>query len=719
MKKPRDYQKNAIDAVIAGFKSADRGQLILPCGAGKTMVAMWIAQKMNAKRILVLVPSLSLLKQIKDEWIAAGLDLPRMCVCSQADIDTDSIAYSESEIDSNVTTDPFIISHFLNNNDEHIIYSTYHSSDCLSAGILKARGEFDLIICDEAHKTAGVKMKNSAFITVHDNKKIPAKKRLYMTATPRILKIGSERSNDCFCMDNSTIFGTEFFNMSFKEAIDKNILVDYQIVAIGVSSPEIKLELDKRSMLSNEDNILQMAHNYALEKFMRQYDAKHAITFHSSVIKAKNFAKNHIELLGVNTYHVNGKQTATQRRALMDSFEQSDYAVMTNARCLTEGIDIPSIDVVYFCDPKNSKIDVIQAAGRALRRSSNGKKVGYIVVPLFHSAGSDVEKTVDASLFSNLMSIIRAIGSQDGRLADGFKYNKKSGYSGHIKFGGTNFVVAEDKDAKNDPLLGDIKESLYSELLRKFKTVSSEEFLAVKKRIKKHKIYSQRRYKELKKLGYLEDLPWDPSTYYKHSGWVSWGDFLGNNNVATQDVVFLPYEEAKALIQSKGIINSRDYRTKVELGELPGLPTTPNKTYKDQWSHWGEFLGTGDKKRILASNPPPYEELKKAVRELGVTSKRDYKYKRDNYKLPIGAPSKPERYKEWTSWGDFLMNDDIQKIEPEPKPEPIKKIEPPATLKTKGKEIKLVVRKQRPITQSLEERAKLFEEKFNKVKDIA
>lgn len=717
IKKPRDYQLEAINNVVKGFNKADRGQLILPCGAGKTLVAMWIAQKMQAKRILVLVPSLSLLKQIKDEWISEGLDLPRLCVCSQQDIDTDSISYKTDEIDSNVTTDPYLIAKFTKN-ESFIIYSTYQSSDCLSQGVLKSGVEFDLVICDEAHKTAGSKVGNSAFVTVHDNAKIPAFKRLYMTATPRILKIDQDRkTKDCFCMDNESIFGHEFHNMSFKQAIEKNILVDYQIVAIGVSRPEIQRELERRSMSSSADSVLQIAHNYALEKFMRQYKARHAITFHSSVVKAKTFASNHASMFGVKTYHVNGKQTATERKVLMNQFESDDYAVMTNARCLTEGVDIPCIDAVYFCDPKNSKIDVIQAAGRALRRSDrNGKKLGYIVVPLFHSPENDIEKMVDASLFSNLMSIIRSIGSQDGRLADGFKYNDRVGRSGKIKFGGANFIVAEDARDNNDPLVDELKESLYSQLLKKFKTVTSEEFEAMRKKVRKHRIPSQRRYKELKKLGWLPDCPWDPSTVYKHCGWVSWGDFLGNKNIATQDKKFLPYEEAKALITSMGIKSMREYRDLHALGKLPSLPSTPHKTYKE-WSHWGDFLGTGQQK-VIKPKLYSYEEVKKMARDLNIQSRREYNAARESGKLPPGCPHKPERYVDWVSWDEFLG----KRLETVAQPEPLKEKPKP---KIKEPYIELVARKQRLInkkqepTLSLEERVKLIESQFEKARSIA
>jgi predicted helicase len=241
--------------------------------------------------------------------------------------------------------------------------------------------------------------------------------------------------------------------MSFKEAIDQDILVDYKIIAMGVSDAEIATVIKERLYISSNDVTAdEIANNYALEKFMQKHGSGHAITFHSSVAKAQSFQERHQELFtDVDTFHVNGKQTTNYRNVTLKEFERSSKSVVTNARCLTEGVDIPVIDAVYFCDPRNSKIDIVQAAGRALRRADHrGKKLGYIVVPIFHQNKDDVEEAIEEGVFNNLISVIRALSSYDERLVDeirAIKFGKGSRQpqSNHIVIEGVvNLIKIED-----------------------------------------------------------------------------------------------------------------------------------------------------------------------------------------------------------------------------------------------------------------------------------
>ena len=284
------------------------------------------------------------------------------------------------------------------------------------------------MICDEAHKTAG--SKETEFSIIHNNKKIPVRKRLYMTATPRIVsevvksRYGKDIIKKLADMNDIDVFGAEFHRMSFAEAINRKILVDYKIIAIGVTDKEIKKAIRERQFVSKNNRSIpvdEIANNYALQKVMKKYKANHAITFHSSVSRAKMFLERHQEIFpGIYADHVNGKQTTNDRSLKLDEFRNEKTAIMTNARCLTEGIDIPAIDCVYFCDPKYSKIDIVQASGRALRQPQDGnkKKYGYIVVPIFHREKRKLEQAIDESVFKSILNVVRALADQDERLEE-------------------------------------------------------------------------------------------------------------------------------------------------------------------------------------------------------------------------------------------------------------------------------------------------------------
>ena len=348
-------------------------------------------------------------------------DTGGICVCSEKDIiKNDSTAIYTYEINGKVTTNPVEVYTFLTKYEEAIVYSTYQSLEVVCEAVKNSTFKFDLAICDEAHRTSGSKI--SKFGLIHYDHNIQIKKRLYMTATPKVLaanlKQTSEVEKYLLDMSDQKIFGDEFYRMSFKEAIDQQILIDYQIVAVGVSDQELQEAIKNRQYISEDETIHEIADNYALEKFMQTYEVTHAITFHSSVKKAKSFQERHQHLCSeCNSYHVNGKQTTNERTIYLKEFERFAKSIVANARCLTEGIDVPAIDVVYFCDPKNSKIDIVQAVGRALRRADHKNKVlGYIVVPIYHQTNNGLETAIESSQFKNLISVVRALSSHDERL---------------------------------------------------------------------------------------------------------------------------------------------------------------------------------------------------------------------------------------------------------------------------------------------------------------
>ncbi len=427
-KKPHDYQEVAIQAVINHFKNNERGQLILPCGAGKTLTSLWIKEKLKATNTLVLVPSLALLRQIKSNWNEAyNTKFIRLNVCSEKDIDSEmdnDIAITHTyEIPGNVTSDKNIVASFLNKEENKVVFSTYQSLQVIVDALqLLPNFAFDLIIADEAHKTAGFEDQNK-FTLVHNNEKVRGAKRLYMTATPRIAspELKAKHSGRIIYlkdMSNPKVFGKEAYRMTFGTAIEKDILVKYKIIAVGVSDTDLKTYIKRNIQLTKSESITDYAHNYALNIVMEKYKAFHALTFHSRIKNAVDFAKRHNKLVqdAVST-SISGTQTTSEREIILKAFEKADKAVVSNAKCLTEGVDVPVIDVVYYSDPKNSKIDIVQSAGRALRKAKHrNKEWGFIVVPIFHKDRETLEDAIDKSDYRNLITVIRSLCDQDERL---------------------------------------------------------------------------------------------------------------------------------------------------------------------------------------------------------------------------------------------------------------------------------------------------------------
>lgn len=426
--KPHDYQTEAIEAVVNHFKENERGQLILPCGAGKTLTSLWIKEKLQSTNTLVLVPSLALLRQIKSNWNEAyNTKFIRLNVCSEKDIDSDAdndIAITHTyEILGNVTTDRNLVASFLQKTDNKVVFSTYQSLQVIVDALqILPDFNFDLIIADEAHKTAGFSDQNK-FTLVHNNEKVRGLKRLYMTATPRIaspeLKAKhTERIKYLKDMSNPKVYGNEAYRMTFGTAIEKDILVKYKIIAVGVSDTDLKRYIEQNIQLTKTENIKDYAHNYALNIVMEKYNANHALTFHSRIKLAENFAKRHNKLVqDVFATSISGTQTTSQREIILKTFEKADKAVVSNAKCLTEGVDVPVIDIVYYSDPKNSKIDIVQSAGRALRKAKHrNKEMGFIVVPIFHKDRETVDDAIEKSDYKNLIAVIRSLCDQDERL---------------------------------------------------------------------------------------------------------------------------------------------------------------------------------------------------------------------------------------------------------------------------------------------------------------
>jgi predicted helicase len=303
--KARPHQATAIEAVVNGFRDRDRGRLVMACGTGKTLTALWIAERLQSSLTLVLVPSLSLVQQNLAEWGRhATEDFDTLVVCSDQTVvqsKEDPAIQSTADLGVKVTTDPAEIRHFLNQRRKRpaVVFATYQSSDRIAAAQAGKTKPFDLAICDEAHRLAG--HAEGLFATVLDGKKIKARKRLFMTATPRYFKEhvkrrAAELEFELVSMDDAHVFGPEFHVLTFHEAISAKpepLLTDYQVVVIGVTDREAKAWAERATLVRTSDGLSTDARTLAaqigLAKAMKKYDLRKLITFHSSVAKAARF----------------------------------------------------------------------------------------------------------------------------------------------------------------------------------------------------------------------------------------------------------------------------------------------------------------------------------------------------------------------------------------------------------------------------------------------
>ena len=442
---PRDHQKAAIKDVAKGFAQADRGQLIMACGTGKTLTSLFIAEKLAAKRVLVLVPSLSLLSQTLSEWTAnAKTPIEFLPVCSDATVaEKDAAVESTSELGFPVTTDPDEIATFVRRRGDtmRVVFATYQSSDRIEAVQKLSRvPKFDLVIADEAHRCTG--NTTSDFATVLDASKIRADRRLFMTATPRILSARAKRSAldvdaEFASMDDEDTFGPVFHRLTFATAIEQDLLADYQVVILGVDNEEVlKAVKERQFVTTNGKDIIsadRLGAAVGLAKAIRKYGLTRLITFHGRVKAASNFADTFPAILdwmparqrpkGVTEANfVSGEMSAGERKRALHHLKtsQADQVILANARVLTEGIDVPDLDGVAFMDPRNSDVDIVQAVGRAIRkpRGKNKDKIGTIILPIAIEQTEDADSELTRSDYNAIWAVLRALRAHDERLAE-------------------------------------------------------------------------------------------------------------------------------------------------------------------------------------------------------------------------------------------------------------------------------------------------------------
>jgi superfamily II DNA or RNA helicase len=437
---PRPHQNLAITDVANGFKGNSRGQLIMACGTGKTLTALWIKETLKPKTTLVLVPSLNLLAQTLSEWAKNSLSpWQYLCVCSDDTVNKldDQPISTVGDLPFEVTTIPADIAKFLSLKGERIIFSTYQSSAQVAKAQEQSGVSFDLVICDEAHRLTG--KTDADYATVLDEKKIVGQKRLFMTATPRTYTTAAktkaeDRGIEITSMDDEHVYGPVLHKLSFGEAIKQDLLSDYRVLIVGVTDPQVLDLIDRRELVSVNDSVntdaRTLAAHIGLAKATKDYNLKRTISFHSRIKSADQFAKDHLKILDwlpdthkpsgdTWTGTISGAMNTGDRRRLIKQLsldEHDRHALLTNARCLTEGVDVPSLDGVAFIDPRSSQVDIIQAVGRAIRKSKN-KEIGTIVLPILIPTDSDAEEALEDTAFKPIWAILNALKSHDDELS--------------------------------------------------------------------------------------------------------------------------------------------------------------------------------------------------------------------------------------------------------------------------------------------------------------
>ncbi len=430
----RPHQLKALTSVVDGLSTSDRGQLIMACGTGKTLTGLRINEVMQNDLTVLLVPSLTLLSQTLKDWLTdKKIDFKWLAVCSDDSVTSDPQDNARLvDYDLPATTDIKVIQKFLETTGKKVIFSTYQSSEILKSAILKKKVKVDFVIADEAHRLAGKVGREFASFLDHD---MPVSKRLFMTATPRVYansikKMTEELDIQILSMDDKDIFGEVLYRYSFSKAIAEGILSDYRVVVIGIDDVSTKDLFNKRSLVKAgvvETDSESLALHVALSKAMKNWNLRRIISFHSRVAKARKFANDQVLLNEwmPSEFAVAGKLNATtisssmptnKRRQILDvlkNLPEGETGLVSNARCLTEGIDVPTLDAVVFVDPKTSQVDIIQAIGRAIRLGGANKTHGTVVVPVHVPNELTSKDSFDASNFKKIGDVLNALRAHD------------------------------------------------------------------------------------------------------------------------------------------------------------------------------------------------------------------------------------------------------------------------------------------------------------------
>ncbi len=690
-RKPRPHQERAIAAITAHLQTHDRGRVLMACGSGKSLVGFWVQEALQAKQVVVAVPSLSLLNQTlrewATEWAALGQAVRFTAVCgdeSAADVG-DSFVEHAHELGIDTYTDESRIAERLKalRDTHHVVFTTYQSSHRLAAAAKKSRHTFDLGILDEAHKT--VVERGGRFATLLDERKIRIRKRVAMTATERILKGADDR---VLSMSNPKVYGEVAFSYTFKAAIADGVICDYKVVTLAVSESRVRelIAANKHLRLHGKGKAdrLRLARDLAagelLAKAQVDYGVRHAISFHRSIGAASGFAEQWDTVGGLvgrripsTAFHVSSKVPTGRRVETLKEFRNTESAVVTNARCLTEGVDVPNVDAVLFADPRKSLIDIVQAVGRALRKNRDKpNKTGYVLLPVLVEDGQSLDEFLDSTAFKEVGRVLAVLSTHDERIAEEFRASEGGGVDrlpseSRLVFAG-DVPVGVRLDAR------EFATKCQAKVWERVGRVNWRPFTEAREFARSLKLTCGREWRlycDGKMSGHRPkpaDIPSAPWSTYAGKGWAGDGDWLGTFTIAPMLRVYRPYRDAERFVRGLKLTGQTQWGAWCK-GQMPNLPkrppdvpTNPQTTYAGNgWKNWGTWLGTGEVATYLRQYRP-FVAARRYARSLCLQGQADwYAFAAGRLKghgsLPKDIPAAPHyKYKGrgWISYGDWL-----------------------------------------------------------------
>ena len=599
--KPLPHQNEAINRTVNYLKNNNAGQLIMACGSGKTLTSFWISEKLKAKKILFLAPSISLLSQTLNVWLKNTKNQNKnfFVVCSDITAGKAELDEFVSDFDFPSTTNSMEISNFLKSEKEYVIFSTYHSSKVVFKEAIKKNINFDITICDEAHRLTGNVDKDYGVVL---NNKFPTKNKLFMTATPRIIPYGikkaaEQRELNLISMDDQSLFGSVIYELTFGDAIEKKLLADYKIVVTGISNNE----LNKKEFVKYNDktiDIATFAKAVTLKKVLKKYKLNKAITFHSFVKSARTFS-DLLNYLKLNSNFISGEHNIRERKQILKKLEsnKNEIEIIANARVLSEGIDLPELDSISFIDPKSSVTDIVQAVGRAIRASKDKKKIGYIILPIY------LEENIG---FETVYKTIIAMRSHDARMAeelDRFRIQLGNGVNlSNIKIPNLVFDLPSyvDKDLEFDITLKSIEAAsetwyFWFGLLEKFVNehghalVKQDYFQdgfnlgywvsAQRNRYKKNKLSNS----QISLLNEINGWVWDVLEYQFEEGFIRLINYFKEYKNYNVPVDYITDDDFKLGQWVRNIRIRKDKQSKEHLQKLESINFTFLSSFEAKW----------------------------------------------------------------------------------------------------------------------------------------
>ena len=522
IQQPWPLQEDAIEDTVAGLGNHDRGRLVMACGTGKTFTSLRIAQNVvdDGGRILFAAPTIALVSQARREWLRQTTR-PLKCIVVCSDSTAGGRNENEdmrvSELECPVTTNPAEIAQALSGEGPtRVVFCTYHSLGRVTDAQEEHKAPaFDLAIADEAHRTTGALIEGRTsrgrkvnFQEFHDDVRLRAHKRLYMTATPRLY---TERSKGKLAakgitvvdMGDYEVYGPELHRLPFKKAVDAKMLSDYRVIVLGVNqssvTPGLRRRLagietaqspKKRPNTNDMTRVLgvSLAVNGVTEGKTLEQPGKlqRTLAFANSIARSKWYAEALMEsevlrsttrrmkdgrAMSVIAKHLDASATALVRnrelRALANAGQKGECRILSNVKLFTEGVDVPQLDAVAFIDPRDSQVDVVQAVGRVMRKAP-GKRFGYIIIPVVVEPGQDVAEALMRGTdgYQTVGRVLRALQAHDGRLAESPAtfvkiYEEKSSRApGDEREGGT--VEAEGENIQRELELKEAEQGIYA-----------------------------------------------------------------------------------------------------------------------------------------------------------------------------------------------------------------------------------------------------------------